>query len=285
MTGGRAACHRGRRKSGDRAIAGDHTLRVAAPAEVGRAVEAAGPARLPARGVGFPLAQEPQDGVDPDGGLLDRAIVHGAAADLAQDGNVTRDHRRAVRERFDDRQAEPFTIRRQQGERAAPVDRTERRPIDERQDVDRLEHAEIARADPLLGGERTAHPGEPRVRPRPAHAGEDFEQDVDPLPRDRAADVQQLHAAPPWSQHPRRLDVRRGVRLGLAARVRALAITDSRSSGKPASATSAPRVASLSHATCAARRSPDRIRRVIQRNGSERRSSSGWRTDRKVSRS
>ena len=57
-----------------------------------------------------------------------------------------------------------------------------------------------------------ADPGQPRVRPRPAHAGEDVEQHVDPLPRDRAADVQQLHAAPARSQHPRRLDVRRGVR-------------------------------------------------------------------------
>ena len=79
-------------------------------------------------------------------------------------------------------------------------------------------------------------------------AGEDVEQHVDALARDRAADVQQLDAAPRPEQ-PRRLDVGRRVGVRRAAGVGAVGNDRQpiRAGSRPAS-TSASRVASLSHA-------------------------------------
>ena len=87
-----------------------------------------------------------------------------------------------------------------------------------------------------------------------------------------AADVQQLDAAAARAAAPPRRRPRH--RPPAAAGVGAVRHDRQPiASGMPASATSAWRVASLSHATCAARCSPSRIRRDIQRNGTERRSS------------
>ena len=111
---------------GDRAIQrGDHAPRVARPAELGSARD--GPrSRRASQAVGSVLALVAAARGSPSTQPSIAATAQKVTASpptSRSTGMSLADHRRAARQRLDDRQAEAFAIRRQQRQRAAPVDR------------------------------------------------------------------------------------------------------------------------------------------------------------------
>ena len=278
------------RQPARRAIQRDDIGRVARPAEVGGALDAAARRACQPRGVGRAARAGAARRCSIHASIvLRRAVRHGAAADLAQ--------RRRCRSRPSACRTpalRPPAGRTPRAPTAAARARCAGRPPPASTDRRTAARAiassstELARASTRCSAVNGPPTRISRTSGRcPAHAGDDVEQHVDPLARDRAADVQQIRRPARVAEQARRLDVGGRLRHGRAARMRAVGNHRQlvRAGSKPAWRTSASRVASLSHATCAAARSPDRIRRVIARNGGERRSCSGSRTDRNVSRS
>ena len=166
------------------------------------------------------LVEQPRHRAVPRLDVVERAVDGGVPADLAQRGDVARHDRRPARQRLDYRQAEAFALRRHEQQRAPPIDGGERRPIQGRQDDDRVAEAEIAHERLLRGGERTPDAHQPEVAVGAAQRVEHAQQHVDPLARDRAADVEQVDECPAVTEQSRGVDV--GGRLGVrrAARMR-----------------------------------------------------------------
>ena len=151
-------------------------------------------ARLPARGVMSAVLEERRHACGPARDVADRTIRRRRAADFVQDGRIAGHDRCAARQRLGDGQREPFAIRGLQHERGPSIDRRKDAVIDERHFDDVAVQAQRAGQTALRGRERAADLDQPQARMRLPECGDDVEQDVDALARDRAADVQQLEA-------------------------------------------------------------------------------------------
>jgi hypothetical protein len=157
------------------------------------------------------LVEQCQDGRLPRAGVAHRREGHGVSADFTEHGDVAGQHGGSAGQCFDERQAEPFPLRRKQHNRAAAIERGQRRAIDERQDTDAACDAELFGESLLVGCERPAYSQQRRGRHAMHDAGKDREQRVDPLPADRASDVKQLGAVGRAKERPQPI-VGRGIR-------------------------------------------------------------------------
>src|SRR5581483_9242321 len=121
--------------------------------------------------------------LDPRRHVADRSVERGVAAHFPQGRDVAREDRRSAGERLGDGEAEALALARLEDERGALV---------ERRELGARDPALLARADAepleersLVSGPLAAHLDE-----RAIDARDDLEEDVDPLPRDAAPDVE-----------------------------------------------------------------------------------------------
>ena len=116
-------------------------------------------------------------------------------------------------QRLEDRQPEALALRGHQQQSAAPIDCCERLAIEQRQDDDRVEHVQPSRETVLLRCEGAAGARQSDVGMTRAHVRKHAQQEIEPLPRNRGSDVQQLDMCAARTEEPRGIEVR--CRLGL----------------------------------------------------------------------
>src|SRR5262249_7946457 len=127
------------------------------------------------------ISKRPADAGDPGLDVAGRQVLDRVAADLAQHGQVAREHRRAARERLDDRQAKSLSVARQQHHRGRAAERGNLRARQAFAANDRALEVLLGDDCLLLAAEWLADLYESYRGELAPYSGEDSQQQVDGL--------------------------------------------------------------------------------------------------------